>query len=210
MGVSEQLYFPTPIFTGRLDGAEERDAGLLELIYAERDRDAEGTQRSNYRALNGWHSRIDLHKEESFAGFVAAIETELAHISVESGYDRRYDLVITSMWAIVNGPTGSNRAHIHPGCLWSGVYYVQTPDGCGNIEFIDPRTMHLMTQPKYIPKKKRKKSRWTKVNFTPGGGKLVVFPSWLYHSVAPNLTDETGKAADRVIISFNVNQQKRR
>lgn len=210
MGISEQLYFPTPVYTGRLGRGPELNPLLLDLIYQERERDSAGTQRSNYRALNGWHSHINLHKEPPWAEFVAAIEGELAKLGEDSGYDPSYRLKVTSMWAIINGHGASNRAHIHPNCMWSGAYYIQTPDSCGDIEFVDPRTMHLMAQPRYIPKKKRKKSRWTKVKFTPEPGKLLIFPSWLYHSVAPNLTSESGAAADRVMISFNVNQQKRR
>ena len=71
------------------------------------------------------------------------------------------------MWSIINPPGSANRAHIHPGCTWSGVYYIQAPEGCGNIEFIDPRTENLMHQPRYVPNKKRPKHCWTKVNLTP-------------------------------------------
>lgn len=72
------------------------------------------------------------------------------------------------------------------------------------------RIMHIMKQTRYIPRNKRKKSRATKVNFTPEAGKLVIFPASLYRSVAPNLTDAVGADADRVKISLNVNQQRRR
>ena len=67
MGITEELYFPTPIFAGRLDEAPQLNPALLDLIYAERGEDATGTQRSNYRALNGWHSRTSLHREPAYA-----------------------------------------------------------------------------------------------------------------------------------------------
>ena len=97
------------------------------------------------------------------------------------------------MWSIINPPGSANRAHIHPGCTWSGVYYIQTPAGCGNIEFIDPRTENLMQQPRYVPNKKRPKHCWTKANITPKPGRMLIFPSWLYHAVAPNLSEEIGR-----------------
>ncbi len=209
MGITEELYFPTPIFAGRLDEASQLNPGLLDLIYAERGDDAVGAERSNYRALNGWHSRVTLHREPAYADLVTAIERQLELVAEASGYDPKYRLTITSMWAITNGPGGYNRNHIHPKSLWSGVYYVQTPSGCGDIEFTDPRTVHLMDPPAYVPNTTKKRSRWTTVTFTPEPGKLVVFPAWLYHGVAPNLTEATGDAADRVIISFNVVQVKR-
>ncbi len=209
MSLAEQLFFPTPIYTGRLDDRDELNPLLLELIYQERERDPDGDGRSNIPALDGWHSHVNLHKDEAYAQLVAAIEDELACISEDSGFDPGYRLNVETMWAIINGPGSANMAHIHPKSHWSGVYYIQTPEHCGNIEFTDPRTMLLMDQPTYIPGKTRKKSRWTKVNFTPEPGKLVIFPSWLYHSVPPNLSDQTGKDAHRVIISFNASQRKK-
>ena len=35
------------------------------------------------------------------------------------------NLFLGNMWANVNPPGGYNRAHIHPNCTWSGVYYVK-------------------------------------------------------------------------------------
>lgn len=208
MPIAEQLYFSTPIYTGSLDGAADLNPVLRDQIYEERRLDPEGRERSNYPAMGGWHSRIDLHRSEPYADLVARVTDALAHISEDSGYDPAYRLEVTSMWANINGPGGSNRSHIHPKSDWSGVYYIQASTGGGKIEFTDPRTTHLMQQPRYIKGQTRKKSRWTKVEFSPRPGLLVAFPSWLYHAVAPNLTDETGPEADRIVIAFNA-QQKR-
>ncbi len=208
MGVSEELYFSTPIYAGLVAEADELNPMLLGLAYAEREADRQGTERSVYRALNGWHSQVSLHRDPRFTPVVAAIERELEHVSTDSGYDPAWRLAIDSMWVIINGPGGSNQTHIHPKCLWSGVYYVQTPPRCGDIEFTDPRTPMLMDPPRYRPNTTKKRSRWTKVTFTPSPGKLVVFPSWLYHGVSPNLASATGDDADRVIVSFNAVQRR--
>jgi len=209
MDISGQLYFPTPIYTARLDDVGELNTELLDHVYAERDRDPDGTQRSNYPELKGWHSQINLHKDPRFGGLLAKFDEVLEHVSTESGYDPSYRLVVTSMWAITNEPGSFNRSHIHPKCHWSGVYYVQTPEDCGAIEFTDPRSVNIMTQPRYTPKRRRPKSRWTKVTFKPESGKVVMFPSWLYHSVGPNMSSDTDDSNARVIISFNVTQRKR-
>jgi hypothetical protein len=37
---------------------------------------------------------------------------------------------------------------------------------------------------------------------------MLIFPSWLYHAVAPNLSEHDGPAGHRVIISFNLSQHK--
>lgn len=209
MKPKQQLYFPTPIYTARVDDPEPLNEEMLQLVYDERRRDPSGTERSNYRELGGWHSHINLHRDPAYRPLLEQIDATLRQISEDSGYDPGYRLTVSSMWAIVNEPGSSNRAHIHPKCLWSGVYYIQTPVGCGPIQFTDPRTANIMNQPRYIPNRKRPQSHWTKVTFQPEAGKMVVFPSWLYHSVAPNLSGEAGPSGDRVIISFNVSQTRR-
>ena len=35
---------------------------------------------------------------------------------------------------------------------------------------------------------------------------MLIFPSWLYHSVAPNMAQAAGPESDRVIVSFNMEQ----
>ncbi len=201
-------YFPTQIFSYQLEGdvLEAVNVPVREALYAERERDSVGIQRSNFRALGGWHSHNNLHKEDVYAPLVKVIKGASASVCEQNGYVEGSRLKIGTMWSVINSPGSSNRAHIHPGCLWSGVYYVQAPENSGNIEFTDPRTVNLMQPAKFKKNVKRPKSCWTKVNFTPKVGRMLIFPSWLYHSVAPNLSQETGEGGERVIISFNLNQ----
>jgi uncharacterized protein (TIGR02466 family) len=207
-GMSREVYFPTLIYSFQQADAEGLNARLLELIYAEQERDQSGIQRSNFRKLGGWHSHNNLHKTPEYAELVESVETAGKLISDDLSYHKSYPLRIGTMWSIINPPGSANRAHIHPGCTWSGVYYIQAPDGCGNIEFIDPRTENLMYQPRYVPNRKRPRHCWTKVNLTPRPGRMLIFPSWLYHAVAPNLSEGIGREGHRVIVSFNLSQQK--
>ena len=206
--MNRDAYFPTLVYSFQNADPEPMNRRLLDLIYAEQERDSDGIQRSNFKKLGGWHSHNDLHKDPRYADIVDSIHTAGQLISNDCGYHKGYSLRIGTMWSIINAPGSSNRAHIHPGCCWSGVYYIQVPEGCGNIEFTDPRTENLMHQPRYVPNKHRPKSCWTKVNVTPKPGKMLIFPSWLYHSVAPNLSEHEGREGQRIIISFNLNQQK--
>ncbi len=202
-------YFPTLIYSTMLNDREAMNKTILEAIYAERDKDNKGIERSNIRALGGWHSHNNLHKEEAFDPLTKRINKLLGGVSTNLGYDPASYLTVSTMWSITNPPGSSNRAHVHPGALWSGVYYVQAPEGAGNIDFTDPRTVQIMSSPNYIPKKKRKTECWSKVNVKPVPGKLLFFPSWLYHSVAPNLAKGDGPESERIIISFNINQRRR-
>jgi len=201
-------YFPTMIFQYDIDGCEELNNTLLGLIYAERERDRVGVNKSNTSQLGSWHSHTGLHKSPEYADMLSRVGSVTSRISKELSYATDHTLKVTTMWSIINPPGNGNRAHIHPGCIWSGVYYVQAPEGAGRIEFVDPRTALIMNQAKHIPKKKRPRDCWTKVDYTPIPGRMLIFPSWLYHGVDPNTSKENGKKADRVIMSFNISQVK--
>ena len=203
-------HFPTLVFSLDVPDSEILNAHLLDAIYAERERDRTGVRKSNFPELGSWHSHVKLHKDVTFAGLVQHVDAVSAMMCRELGYHTSYRLRIGTMWSIINPPGSSNRAHIHPGCLWSGVYYVQAPRNAGRIEFIDPRTQNLMTPAEYIPDTKRPRSCWTKVQYKPVAGRMLIFPSWLYHSVDPNRSKAKGKDADRIIVSFNLSQEKRR
>lgn len=209
MVFTKKSYFPTLIFQIDLADPQELNTHLLKAIYRERLRDQKGISRSNIPELGGWHSHNDLHKSAEYAGLVAQIGMATDKLSEELGYSRDHTIKIGTMWSIINPPGGANRAHVHPGCLWSGVYYIQAPEGCGNIEFTEPRTAHLMNQPKFAANAKRPKECWTKIRFKPEPGRMIIFPSWLYHAVDTNLSKEPGDKANRVIISFNLNQVKK-
>ena len=204
-----ERYFPTLICSVDVPGSRVLNAHLIEAIYAERDRDRTGVNRSNFPELGGWHSHVKLHKDPMFAELVQYVDAVSTMMSRELGYHESYRLRVGTMWSIVNPPSSANRAHIHPGCMWSGVYYVQTPRNSGRIEFIDPRTQNLMNQAQFIPNTRRPKICWTKVKFKPVAGRMLIFPAWLYHSVDPNRSRAKGRDADRIIVSFNLSQERR-
>ena len=205
-----EQYFPTLVFSVKVPDSAVLNARLIEAIYAQRERDRTGIRKSNFPELGGWHSHVRLHRERRFASLVRHVDAASDMMCRELGYHTSYRLSIGTMWSIINPPGGLNRAHIHPGCLWSGVYYVQAPSGSGSIEFTDPRTQNLMSPVAYIPGTRRPRICWRKVQYKPVAGRMLIFPSWLYHGVLPNRSKAEGKAADRIIVSFNLSQKKRK
>ena len=203
-----KLYFPTMVFQYDVENSEDLNKTLLELIYREREQGV-AVNKSNTAALGSWHSATALHKNRAYEPLLTEVDAALGRISEQLNYATDQILKVTSMWSIINPPGNGNRAHVHPGSLWSGVYYVQASDSGGKIEFIDPRTVLIMNQPKYEDKKKRPRECWTKVTYKPVAGRMLIFPAWLYHGVDPNLSKKTGRAGDRVIMSFNINQVKK-
>jgi len=205
---SRTNYFPTMIFQFDIDDHDGLNKSLLDSIYAERERDRAGVNKSNTAQLGSWHSHTGLQKNPEYAELLTHVNSVTSRMSKELSYAADHILKVTTMWSIINPPGNGNRAHVHPGCIWSGVYYVQSSEGAGQIEFIDPRTVLIMNQAKHMPKKKRPRDCWTKVNYKPVPGRMLIFPSWLYHGVDPNMSKEAGRKADRVIVSFNISQVK--
>jgi uncharacterized protein (TIGR02466 family) len=202
------LNFPTMIFQYDVENSEHLNKTLLDVTYAERERGV-AVNKSNTAELGSWHSATNLHKKPEYERLLGEVNATLSRISDELSYAKDHVLKVTTMWSIINPPGNGNRAHVHPNSLWSGVYYVQAPESCGKIEFIDPRTVLIMNQAKFEAKKKRPRECWTKVNYKPVPGRMVIFPAWLYHGVDTNMSKENGRASDRVIISFNINQVKK-
>ena len=205
---ARKAFFPTMVFSYDVEGSESLNKALLDLTYAEREHGV-AVNKSNTAELGSWHSATGLHKNSDYEPLMAEINSALGRISDELCYAKDHVLKVTSMWSIINPPGNGNRAHCHPNSLWSGCYYIQAPEGAGNIEFIDPRSALIMNQPKYEHKKKRPRECWTKVNYKPTPGRMVIFPAWLYHGVDTNMSKKKGPAGDRIIIAFNINQMKR-
>lgn len=206
--ITRMNYFPTMIYQYDIEDCEQLNKTLLDLTYAERERGI-AVNKSNTAELGSWHSATGLHKDKAYDPLLAEINLALSRISEDLNYAKDHVLKVTTMWSIINPPGNGNRAHVHPNSMWSGVYYVQAPENAGKIEFVDPRTIMIMNQPKYEAKKKRNRDTWTKINFKPVPGRMIIFPAWLYHGVDTNLAKETGRAANRIILSFNINQVKR-
>ena len=36
---------------------------------------------------------------------------------------------------------------------------------------------------------------------------MLLFPSWLYHSVHPNLAEDSDGGGERIVVSFNLSQK---
>ena len=189
-----ELYFPTPIYIAdikhpTLNQELERDI----LAWSNRDK---GITRTN---IQGWHSDTNMNELPEYAKLV-----DMLYSAQRTIYDQEYyesEPFLGNMWANINPPGGSNRAHIHPNSLWSGVYYVKAPQNSGQLKIEDPRSVALMSRPrqKDVPKPDR---LWREHHYEPKTGSLIMFPSWLNHCVDPNNSNDI-----RISVSFNFMQK---
>jgi len=192
------LAFPTPIRQHMYPNAEPLNAELSRRIIEMREQ-SPGIRKSN---VGGWHSDDQLLQSlgEPYGtqlGKMFLENIKAAMSTIAEGIEGLPSKVNMHAWANVNRRGDSNVAHIHPGFTWSGVYYVATdtsPDAGGELVFADPRTAALMVAHPFNPFPDA-----NNVTVNPRPGMLLVFPSFLYHSVRVYNSDSV-----RISIAFNL------
>ncbi len=146
-------------------------------------------------AGNGWQSGQALHEREDFQALVACIDDGVASVLrfLRIG-DKRCE--ITGCWATVLARGAAHKLHSHPNNYLSGVYYVRTSPGADTINFHDPRRQTSVIRPPVV---ELTAENTDQVVVRVQEGTLLIFPSFLEHSVDANASDE-----ERISVSFNV------
>ncbi len=146
-------------------------------------------------AGQSWQSDQGLHRMKDFHELVSYINevttTVLKFLKI--GYDA-YE--ITACWANVSARGARHSIHSHPNNFLSGVYYVMTQKGSDTINFHDPRTQTGIIRP---PVTELTAENTDQVVVNVKDGTLLLFPSWLQHSVSTNQSD-----GERISVSFNI------
>ena len=105
---------------------------------------------------------------------------------------------IDACWANINGYKDTNMWHTHPKCVLSGVFYVDANKKSGNLKFFHPYINDISREwEEHIKNFNLMNNVETEIE--PRSGLLILFPSFLPHSVNPNLNKE-----ERISISFNI------
>ena len=130
--------------------------------------------------------------------YIKLISANIHQVFKDMDWDlQKQKIKIPSMWAIINKDGANNARHHHGNSDISAAYYVRAPINCGDIVFYDPRPAPVFSH----PRTNKPNSLNAMVNsITPVEGGLVLFPSYLDHSVNENFSNE-----ERIVISFNIN-----
>ena len=189
------LFFSTPVWTTKIADYKDVNDQLLDYISNLKEQDPKGIKKSNF---NGWHSKDFNLNDEVPKKFINAISSNINNAFSDMDWDIEKQIIkIKSIWAIINERGASNERHHHGNSALSAAYYVSAPKDCGNIVFYDPRPAPVFSHPLA---KKPNILNATVNSITPNEGLLVLFPSYLDHSVNQNLSSD-----QRIVISFNVN-----
>jgi len=190
------LMFSTPVIVDQIDNAEVINAALLKHI-AERRAVDEGVIRSN---AGGWHSKQDFPRWSGEAGRalmmqVLTLARDHTVLAADDGASIQWS---AEAWANVSGPGAHNKPHVHGGAFWSAVYYVRAPAAeSGKLVLHDPRMPALRMYAPMLRFKGAGPEQVARIN--PRSGMIVMFPSWLLHSV-----EEWQGDGERISIAFNI------
>jgi uncharacterized protein (TIGR02466 family) len=159
----------------------------------------------------GWQSQDDF---ASWAGepgtrliaFAQELANQLSAVSSpEHGLIEAHLQWHYSAWANINRKGHSNTVHGHPGSFWSAVYWVDSGDRehslgvGGELEFIDPRGITpTLLNPALRMRIEGCLTAGHVSTVTPSSGTLLMFPSWLMHSVRRYKGDRP-----RISVAFN-------
>lgn len=196
--------FPTPVAVVRLPDFARVNETLRASILAYED----STPSNDHSNLGGWQSSWDLDAwgGES-AELVLAFARQLASRLTVDRYGKPASIDWSmNAWANINRGGHGNEFHTHPGCFWSGTYYVDDggigadPSLGGEFEIQDPRGIApAMYRPELAPAAPGCLSIGASEVISPSAGNMVMFPSWLSHAVRPY----TGTGT-RISIAFNL------
>jgi uncharacterized protein (TIGR02466 family) len=192
MAMHTELWFPSVIWSSIIHIADNQE---LKRYAYERKKTDKGRIISNY---GGWQSSdIKQGDNENIDRLVQYLNKEVNECATQVGMP---ELQINNIWININPPGSYNHLHNHVGSVLSGVYYVESTEQHGSIQFErnDGAEYH-------IPANVKKETYYTCTRATYAGktNALYVFPGWLKHSVQGNRAN-----TDRISLSFNYGEKQ--
>ncbi len=188
------VFFSTPVWVSQINDYEDINKNLIDFIHQEKNKDPTGTRKSN---IKGWHSKEFNLQNQSLGKFLNSLSPEIQQATSDMGWDTINQIIkITNMWSIINTKGSFNERHHHGNSALSAAYYVKADSESGDIVFYDPRQSFTFSHPENATLNEL--NAQTK-SISPKSGMLVLFPSYLDHSVNTSNSDD-----DRIVISFNI------
>ncbi|HBE72414.1 MAG TPA: hypothetical protein DDW52_30125 [Planctomycetaceae bacterium] len=210
-GLSGTQLWATMIFTRQWEHhpheAQAIVKFLLNLRDAQESRIDSGvapTMKSNHGLYESSFDLFDM-QQENLQNLVDFIRRSLATaVSVANNQEHapeKLDIQFVDSWYHITNGGGFHDAHVHDGCSWCGIYYLQTGDAGrgqgraapnGGSRFYCPFTQGGAYRDygnKYLK---------AAIDAPVREGMLLIFPSYLLHSGLPYQGEQ-----DRIVLAFN-------
>ena len=102
---------------------------------------------------------------------------------------------LSNAWLNISSYGSHHSQHTHPNNIISAVYYITAPEESGDITFSSPLAPDMLPL-KDITERNHLSREY--ISYTPKGGRLLIFRSWLRHAVEDCFTHDP-----RISIAFN-------
>ncbi len=133
---------------------------------------------------------------EPFNSLKSMIMAEAKRYARHLKYDiDNHPLRISECWLNIYGKGNAQDIHVHSNNVFSGIYYPKAPQGCGDLIFHSPQADQMLEP----PITEATGANTPSFRISPIPGRMVLFRSWLRHSVMPSDIEE-----DRISFAFNI------
>lgn len=189
--------FPIPLIHGQVDSAilEDTEKKVNKFIQDTRFTEPPAP---NQLLTTFYDNKNFLGNIEAF-DLIRLIDKYTRDFFVLLGFDPKCVIEVTS-WLQYNQPGSDFNRHDHYGALTSGCIYIQTPENCGDILFHNPLEQRRCTNT-FFSKIQQEENpyNFNHVRYTPKKGDIIMFESWLQHTVKKNQSTDP-----RISIGFNI------
>jgi len=194
--MQRQDLWPTPLWYFEVPATQISPETIAQEAYAFQKSD-KGVVISNVGGYQSTTLTLQDRVPPTLTRLLGILTEQCQACAKEFGFGR--SLGIANYWININKKNHYNKMHIHSSSILSGCYYAATTPQSGNIIFHNrPEASYILGEMKNIG---AVESRYTSTAqaFQPKAGAVLVFPSWLQHSVEENKSDQ-----DRISIAFNL------
>lgn len=184
--------YSVPLWQSEYPEFEEHQELFLNAIRTYKEQNP-SIQKSN---IGGYHSPETLQGVEELRPLFEYI-CQMAFKAVADLDFIECDIALTEAWLNINDSRQCmNNVHVHAE-VFSGVFYLSTPEGSGKLVLQNPAINKIWKGCSLTSQKNQFTGE--SIRIEPIEGNILLFPSYLLHSVETNDHDE-----ERISISFNI------
>ena len=175
MGMHNELWFPTVIWSSIVHSIDNRS--LKKYAY-----DKKGTEKSASLLNHGGFSSSTLAPGENYQidKLIDLLNQEIDNCRKQVSIG---ELMLYDIWLNINPPGSYIKSRIHPGAMFTGMYFVDSAKKGGNLQFerTDRGEYHIPTQIE-----ENNYYNATHAQYAAKPGALYVWPGWLRYQVEGN------------------------
>ena len=187
--------FPTVIHELKVEKFKSIKNKLVQFVYEQQEEDLDGVRYSN---VGGWQSQPTYNSQDNI--LLSTVSETLMPYFKDNVMDMSNEIIYEGLWMNINKKGDHNSTHDHPGCHMAGVFWINSPPECGNLEMQNPHSFSMGNEMMmYTEDFQKKSSAYPVYMFPPTEGTLLLFPACINHRVSASQSDE-----DRISVAFNL------